>query len=203
MFTCVPLNLYSFSGRNCCIIVAGGWPVQSDIQRKLSDVEVLAKDIGIKQLPNLPAGNIGSSMVLHNGTILLCGGYDEEQKCLQMEHGTWKDHSTLNKGRRFHSAVTTETATFLFGGCMTGKTYEYLPKDSTRWLMGKTEIPGREYSRGCAVFVKSKQEIWLIGGYIPGAVGLKRILIFNVNDHTFRVSESVLNVARLSLTLTR
>ena len=77
-------------------------------------------------------------MVSHNGTILLCGGFGNEKKCLQMNHGTWKEHSTLNVERDWHSAVTTQTATFVFGGDYSDKTYEYLPKDSTKWLMGKT-----------------------------------------------------------------
>ena len=49
------------------------------------------------------------------------------------------------------------------------------------WLLGKTEIPGG-YANGCAIAVKSEQEIWLIGG--SGTE--KRILSFNVNDHTFK-----------------
>ena len=124
-------------------------------------------------------------MVLQNGTILLCGraceGYNSEQKCLQLHHGTWNEHSTLNVERRLHSAVTTQTATFVFGGTYSRTTYEYLPKDSTTWLMGKTEIPGG-FSRGCAIAVKSDQEIWLIGGRRTE----KRILSFNVKDHSFQ-----------------
>ena len=148
-----------------------------------SCVEVLTGDIGSKQLPNLPAEIIYSSMVLHNGTILLCGGYQNKQKCLQLDHGTWSVHSTLNEGRVFHSAVTTQTATFIFGGCYpNSETYEYLPKDSTTWHMGKTEIPGG-FNDGSAIAVKSDQEIWLIGG----DTSVKRILSFNVKDHTFQV----------------
>ena len=138
-------------------------------------------------------------MVLHNGSIFFLGGHGNEETCLKLNRGVWEEHTTLNEKRMHHSVVTTETVTFIFGGLAgfhPSKTYEYLPKDSTKWLMGKTEIPGRDFSRGCAVFVKSKQEIWLIGGYIAGAVSLERILIFNVNDHTFRVAPSVLNVAR-------
>ena len=55
----------------------------------------------------------------------------------------------------------------------------YLPKDSTFLLMGKTEIPVG-FWLGCAIAVKSDQEIWLIGG----AQTDKRILSFNVKDHT-------------------
>ena len=132
-----------------------------------------------------------SSMVFHNGAVLLSGGTPIWKKCLKLDHGTWKEHSTLNLERRYHSAVTTQTATFIFGGSYSSKTYEYLPKGSTTWLMGKTEIPGG-FDNGCAVAVKSDQEIWLIGGMFT----VNRILSFNVDDHTFKVLPSQLNARR-------
>ena len=58
-------------------------------------------------------------------------------------------------------------------------------------LMGKIEIIGG-FSEGCAIAVKSVQEIWLIGG--DGTE--KRILSFNVNDHTFQLLPFQLNVGR-------
>jgi len=153
---------------------------------------VLTGDLGTKQLPDLPEEIDGSSLVLHNGTILLCGGYKNEKKCLQLDHLTWKEHSTLNKERVAHSAVTTQTATFLFGGFFPAyNTYEYLPKDSTTWLMGETDIPGG-FQEGCAIAVKSDQEIWLIGGNETR----KRILAFNVKDHSFQELPSQLIVGR-------
>ena len=79
-------------------------------------MDILPEDLGIKQLPNLPNRIDASSMVAHNGTIVLCGGFYNEQKCLQLDHGTWKEHSTLIEKRVRHSAVTTQTATFIFGG---------------------------------------------------------------------------------------
>ena len=114
-----------------------------------------------------------------DGNILLCADIDEISKCLKLEGGTWMEHSSLNKRRAWETVVPTKTATFIFGGNKSRKTYEYLPKDSTTWLMGKTEIPGC-FFKGCAIAVKSDQEIWLIGGYQT----LKRILSFNVKDHT-------------------
>ena len=178
-------TFFSFTEKISCIIIAGG---------NNTSVEVLTGDLGTKQLPNLPEENHGASMVvLNNGIILLCGGdnNNNEQKCLQSDHGTWKIHSTLNKGRVQHATVTTQAATFLFGGDLSRTTYEYLPKDSTTWLMGKTRIPGG-FSEGGAIAVKSDQEIWLIGG----ANTEKRILKFNVNDHTFQELSSQLNVGR-------
>ena len=57
--------------------------------------------------------------------------------------------------------------------------------------MGKTKIP-EGFSQGCAIAVKSGQEIWLIGG----SVAKKRILSFNVNDHTFKELPYQLNIGR-------
>ena len=157
-------------------------------------VEVLTRDLGTKQLPNLPDEIEGSSVVMHNGIMLLCGGFYNFQKCLQLDQEIWKEHSTLNTIRVNHSAVTTQTATFLFGGDDSRTTYEYLPKNSITWLKGKTEIPGG-FEKGCAIAVKSDKEIWLIGGLGTG----KRILSFIVKDHTFQVLPSQLEVERVGL----
>ena len=73
------------------MVIAGGYDKSS--------VEVLTGDLGIKQLSNLPGEISSSSMVLHNGTILLCGGGNNVKKCFQLDHGTWKEHSTLNEER--------------------------------------------------------------------------------------------------------
>ena len=127
-------------------------------------------------------------MVMHNGSMLLSGGTINPHKCFQLCSGLWKEHRTLNELRIGHVAITTEFATFIFGGRCSSNTYEYLPKDSQTWLMGKTEIPGGGFRSGCAIAVKSDQEIWLIGG--DGTDGWpwhdNRILSFNVNDHTFQ-----------------
>ena len=80
-----------FLGKISGFIVAGG--IGNSV------VDFLTGDRRIKQLPNLPHGICGSKMVTHNGTILLCGGRDNEKKCLQLDHGTWKEHSTLNVKR--------------------------------------------------------------------------------------------------------
>ena len=54
-----------------------------------------------------------------------------------------------------------------------------------------TEIPGG-FRSGCAIAVKSDQEIWLIGGYGTE----KRILSFNFENHTFQLLPFQLNEGR-------
>ena len=165
-------------GRISGIIVAGGYTSSS----KVFAVDVLTgEQCSFTEVPKLPKSIYESSMVVHNGTILLCGGVSNEKKCLQLDHGTWKVHSTFNEKRVDHSAVTTQTATFLFGGEHSRTTYEYLPRGSTKWRMGKTEIPGGSMS-GCAIAVNSEKEIWLIGGESTE----KRILCFSVKNHSFQ-----------------
>ena len=180
--------MLSFSENISCIIVAGG---QEDEQES-ETVELITEDLGTKQVTNLPRRIVSPSTVYHDGGILLCGGQYNEQKCLHVSmSGTSKKHSTLNQKRYFHSAVKTQTATFLFGGLNSRNTYEYLPKGSTTWLMGKTEIP-MGFKLGCAIAVKSDQEIWLIGGLETE----KRILSFNVKYHTFKELPYLLKVGR-------
>ena len=173
-----------------------------------STVEVLIEDLEIKQLPTLPIENCGSTITLNNGTFLLCGGLKGFRKCIQFDHGTWKNHSTLNRIRDSHSAIATQLATFLFGGyshdvftredvygfdpvIKSHKSYEYLPNNSNTWLMGKNEIPGGFYS-GCAIASKCGWKIWMIGGL----ENEKRILSFDVKEHTFQELPFQLNVER-------
>ena len=155
--------------------------------------EILTGDLVIKQLPNLEK-DFTTSMVSHNGMILLRGGYAKnEKKCFQFDQGLWKEHSIRREKRISHSTVITQTAIFLFGGEDNWRTtYEYLLKDSTQWLMGKTKIP-EGFINGYAIEIKSRQEIWLIGGCETG----KRILSFNVNDHTFQELPFHLNEMRV------
>ena len=133
----------------------------------------------------------GTSLFQLDGNILLCAGIDDISKCLKLEGGAWVEHSSLNKRRVWEMAVPTKTATFIFGGIRSRRTYEYLPKDSTTWLMGKTEIPGG-FHYGSVIATKSEKEILLIGGTHTE----ERILSFNVNDHTFQELPSKLNVGR-------
>ena len=191
-----PIDFNLFSERISTIILAGGLNVNSSV--KLHNVvEVVNEEsIQLPPLPPLPSRSYGSAMVLHNGKISYCGGgLNHLKRFLQLDNGTWKDHSTLNMERSGHSVVATKAATFIFGGCLSNYTYEYLPKDSDTWLMGKTKIPLGGFAYGCAVAVKSEQEIWLIGGARDDDKR-KRIRSFNVKDHTFQILPFQLKAGR-------
>ena len=178
-----------FLERISCIIVAGGHSASKGV----NPVEVIGYFRG-KKFPNLPLSKkIGSSLVLHNRTILSCGGVSHHRKiCLKLDQGTWNYHSTFNTDRTSgHSVVSTKNALFIFGGLCSSFSYEYLPKNATTWQIGETEIPGG-FIYGFAIAVKSEQEIWLIGGWATGT----RILSFNVNDHTFQELPFQLNTQR-------
>ena len=103
----------SLTGMISCIILAEG-----------AIVEVLTGEFGTKKLPNLPSIIISSTMVMHNETILICGGSyfnsrmsnTTKKECLQLSNGSWLKHSVFNDERIYHSTVTTQTSTFVFGG---------------------------------------------------------------------------------------
>ena len=174
-----------------CLIVSGVDSVVS----YFTTFDAIIGDLGNISVATLPGQIYGPSIVMHNGSLLLFGGTNNELDCGQFCHGLWKKHSTLNKARVNHAAITTKAATFIFGGRYSSNTYEYLPKDSHIWLMGKTEIPGEGFQGGCAIAVKSDQEIWLVCD-MPHSLYGNIILSFNVNDHTFQVLPSKLIMVR-------
>ena len=128
------------------------------------------------------------SMFIHDGTLMVCGGSlnkhdvyygDEPWKCFLLDNSTWKHHSTLNYKRSYSATVTTSKGTFIFGGNQSSKNYEYLPIGSKKWTRGKkNQLPGGFFF-GCAIEVKSNQEIWLIDD--------KKILSFDVNSHSSQI----------------
>ena len=160
-----------------------------------SSVEMMAGDFRNKQLPRLPFSIDHPVIFEHDGKILLCGSDEvsEPNKCYQLdiEGHTWKEHSILHYGRPAASAVTTNTATFLFGGFLSPNSFEYLPKGSSRWIIGKSKIP-RSFSKGCAIAVEPDNEILLIGGLMT----YRRIVNFSIENHTFDIWPQELNVGR-------
>ena len=122
-------------------------------------------------------------LFLNGDHLLICGGSNGAsfKKCLKYEKDSWKEHSTLNSGRLYSSAITTANGTFIFGGDFDNKfTFTYLPKNSKDWQEGRTKIP-EGFKYGCVVEVPGKQEVLLIGGLETQT----RILKFDIETQAF------------------
>ena len=105
-----------------------------------------------------------------------------------------KPHGTLNRPRTHAAAVTINSVTFIFGGPGKDDTYEYLPKESKVWILGKQKIPeGMEDAY--AIAIESKQEILLIGGK-NNSKKYNRILKFSTKNHTFEELPTKMNYLR-------
>ena len=153
-------------------------------------------------LPSLPTSisNQPSLVQTSDEEILLCGGYGNLQKCLELKDNQWQEHSNLKNERTRASAVSMPGGIFLFGDIYydSKTTWEWLPNESNQWQSGTTNIPGIGYDRGCAVKINDT-EILLIGG-----VGTyKRLLKFNTNTNEFANLGDVLNQGRRSHACTR
>ena len=191
------------------ILVAGGTGgTGSEMLKDVSSVEFIGEDCLIKEFPRLPDSAVLRSMVLHDGNILICGigpdeinneGGENARLCYLLKNGIWKQHSVLNHERKWGGVVSTKSGTFIFGGhgpygpsaVIPKFLYEYLPKGSSKWKIGKNRIPGG-FFMACAIATKSEQDILLIGGWLTG----KRILKFNVKDHSFEELPINLNEGR-------
>ena len=113
------------------IIIIGGF----DHNAYCSEAEVLINAKSI-QIPNLPIEIKDATLTIHNEIPLLIGGKDNDNNCLALRNGTWMLHSKTKMIRRDHSAVLTKFATFIFGGSTSRKTFEYLPTNSEKWILG-------------------------------------------------------------------
>ena len=159
-------------------MVAGGYYGSS-----LSSVEVLSSESSLtnKKLAEFPNHIYGQpSLLLHDDSLLLCGGYGNLNKCLVYENNYWKQHSILNEWRIYASAVMTAEGTYIFGGDGSKKTFEFLPTKAKIWQEGRTQIPDG-FTTGCAVEVVDEQKILLIGG----SGTRKRILKFDIETQAF------------------
>ena len=177
-------NLFSFiiSVKSKSIIVADGFLFPN------SGIEVVSANMTIrnKQLPNLPQSG---ATFFHKNTLTSC--IIGAKTCYQLQNGQWKLLNTLNKIRDLDLAVSTDHATYIFGGTFgdfNSKTYEYLPKNSDTWILGKHEIPIEFDEKGCLVAL-SNEEILLIR--------YDQILKFDTSSETFtKVDTKLLTQAR-------
>ena len=164
-------NSFSFiiSVKSKSIVVAGGIAY--------SGVEVVStnKTIRNMKLPNLPL-KFGTMAFFHNNTLANCD--PGAKTCYQLQNDQWKPLNTLNKERDIGIAVSTDHASYIFGGAASSKTYEYLPKNSDTWILGKNEIPIQFDHSGCSVAL-SNEEIFLITN--------EQILKFDTSSETFTI----------------
>ena len=127
------------SVKKTSIIVAGG------ADNKLPEILTSNSSTKIKlQIPTLPEiqSEIQScSMFKQDGNIMACITDPNNTWCLELYKGDWKIHSILKNQRDGqNSVVDTEFATFIFGGSDENhRTYEYLPKGSKTWKIGKKQ----------------------------------------------------------------
>ena len=64
------LIFFHYIERTSCLIIIGGYNHESGF----SPLHVISEGLEIKRYVNLPLHTNITSMVLHNGNILLCGG---------------------------------------------------------------------------------------------------------------------------------
>ena len=96
-------------------------------------------------------------MLNHNGSIYVFN----EDNCLLFEKGNLKHHSKNKKW--FSGAITVSTDVGIFMFHAVAGSFEYLLNDQTTWKIVINAIL-KGFLFGSAIFVKSKREIWLIGG---------------------------------------
>ena len=165
--------------------------------KTLNSVEVISSNPILRShfpIPNFPKQISECSLFLQNGTLMLCGGKNgngsTNETCFQLKNGSWHEFKAFKNIGTFHSKeiVVTSKATFAFGI----EKVKYLPIGSNDWKVCETRISGY-FVNGCAIEVKSKGEIWLIGGV--GKTN-KQILSFNLETLTFKELPMKLNVGR-------
>ena len=182
------------------IMIAGG---SNGSYLKTSEVVLPGESTSDLGVPDLPYGISGqpSLILTPDKKILLCGGNDNEKKCLEMKNNVWEFHSFLKEKRRHASAVSMENGVFLFGGYENPSSWEWLPKGSTQWQLGTTKIPSNDaisipgFMYGCAVKV-SEYEIALIGGATSNFKGTKKLLTYNIETENWKDHGNVITARK-------
>ena len=145
-------------------------------------------------------------MFLQDGVLTVGGGADwdedENETCYQLKNGSWQISNVIETNGRITSnmVVRTEKATYVFGADEQCKEVKYLPTGSKNWHICKTKFT-EPFVLGCAIEVKSRGEIWLIGGVAETIDETsKSILSFDLENHTFKKSPIELKKGRVSPT---
>ena len=184
---------FIFSEEEMTALIVGGYGEEGVLNT--TEIFPQGRTCSSNFLPSLPTGisNQPSLVQTSEEEILLCGGSNDWQKCLELKNNQWQEHSNLINKRSFASAVSMPGGIFVFGGWVSHRTWEWLPSSGTnQWQSGNTNIPGGGFDRGCAVKINDA-EILLIGGYET----FKRVFKFNTNTNEFtNLGDDVLNQGR-------
>ena len=116
------------------------------------------------KLPDLPDGIYGSTMVLHNGKPLVCGGKksngETTSNCFQYVEESWKEFPSLENPRIGAKMMSYETKLLITGGGNDLST-ELFNGDS--WVAGPQML--RSLSQHCIVPLEDNEgNFLLIGG---------------------------------------
>ena len=176
------------------IMIAGG---SNGPYLKTSEVVLPGEstsDLGVSDLPYGISGQ-PSLILTPDKKILLCGGNDNEKKCLEMKNNVWEFHSFLKEKRRHASAVSMDKGVFLFGGYENPTSWEWLPNGSNEWQIGLSKITSPGFMYGCTVKV-SEYEIALIGGATSKFKGTKKLLTYNIETENWKDYGDILKMER-------
>jgi len=181
-----------FNHEEMTALIVGGWDESGNNLK----TEIIPQGRTCSNsVPSLPTGISWKPSLVQTSEeeILLCGGYGNSQKCLELKNNQWQDHSNLKNKRTRASAVSMLGGIFLFGGrrSRSSTTWEWLPSGTNQWQSGNISIPGNGFKNGCVVKINDI-EILLIGGYKT----YQRVLKFNTNTKEFTNLGDVLNQGR-------
>ena len=168
----------------------GGWNGNA-----LKTTEIISQQSSCRSIPSLPISISYQPSLIHTseGKILLCGGDNNLQKCLELKNNQWQEYNYLTNDRREASTVSMPGGVYIFGGDYDSRTtWEWLPKGTNQWQSGNSSIPGG-FWRGCAVKINN-YEILLIGGWRAW----RRVLKFDITTEQFTSLGDVLNHGRSS-----
>ena len=154
-----------------------------------STVEVIPSVGSQFPIPNFPKQIFGCHLFMQNGTLTAAGGFDWNgsfnETWYQLKNGFWQINTALKTSGYCTptNMVITSKAIYTFGADENANKVRYLPNNGKNWMVKEhIEIPG-QFRIGCAVEIKSKGEIWLIGGNDDNG---NRILSFDLETHTFK-----------------
>ena len=122
------LKYFYLSVRISGVLIVGGYGTKGASSVLLSSVEFISPATGNMKLARLKTAK--GSLAKHDGTIVSCGGVKTFSSYPKFDHGVWKHNSVFTETRVYASAVSTDSATFIFGGRKNPNTFDYCRKES-------------------------------------------------------------------------